>query len=98
MFKLVYTAQARKDYQKAKNSPLRAKVEKLLALLENNPLQTPPPFKRLTGDLNGALSRRIDQQHRLVYEILDNDADFKTPSGELYKGIVKTIRLWTHYE
>jgi Txe/YoeB family toxin of toxin-antitoxin system len=98
MFKLVYTAQARKDYQKAKNSPLLAKIEELLALLENAPLQTPPPFERLAGDLNGALSRRINRQHRLVYEILVNDAGFKTPSGELYEGIVKTIRLWTHYE
>jgi Txe/YoeB family toxin of toxin-antitoxin system len=98
MFKLLYTAQARKDYQKAQNTPLRAKIEELFSLLKTNPLQNPPSFERLTGDLRGALSRRIKQRHRLVYEILSNDAGFKDPSGEAYKGIVKIIRLWTHYE
>ena len=98
MFKLVYAAGARKDYRKALNSPLLAKIRELLALLENNPYQNPPPFERLTGNLSGAFSRRINRQHRLVYEILNNDDGFKAPSGELYEGIVKIIRLWTHYE
>ena len=98
MFKLVYTAGARKDYQKAKNSPLLVKIRELLAILETDPLQNPPPFEWLTGNLSGAISRRINRQHRLVYEILNNDAGLKDPSGELYKGIVKIIRLWTHYE
>ena len=98
MFKLIYSSQARKDYQKAKHSPLLPKIQKLLAILEKNPLQTPPPFEQLTGNLDKALSRKINRQHRLVYEILDNDAGFKEPSGELYEGIVKVIRLWTHYE
>jgi len=97
MFKLIYTAQARKDYQKAKNTPLLSKVQELLTILEANPFQNPPPFERLTGNLDGAFSRRINRQHRLVYKIMDNDAGFKDPSGELYEGIVKTIRLWTHY-
>ena len=98
MFKVVYTAQARKDYQKAKNSPLLAKVHELLAIIETNPFQNPPPFERLTGDLNGAFSRRINRQHRLVYEILNNETGLKDSSGKLFEGIVKTIRLWTHYE
>jgi len=98
MFKLIYAAQARKDYQKAQNSPLFSKIQELLAILEINPFQNPPPFERLTGNLSGAFSRRINRQHRLVYEILDNDAGFKDPSGKLYEGIVKAIRLWTHYE
>ena len=98
MFKLVYTASARKDYQKAKNSPLLVKIQELLTILEADPLQNPPPFERLTGNLSGAISRRINRQHRLVYEILDNDVGFKDHSGELYEGIVKIIRLWTHYE
>jgi Txe/YoeB family toxin of toxin-antitoxin system len=98
MFKLIYTAGARKDYQKAKHSPLLVKIRELLAILEADPLQTPPPFERLTGNLNGAFSRRINRQHRLVYEILDNDTGLKNPSGDLYEGIVKIIRLWTHYE
>ena len=98
MFKLVYTAQARKDYQKAKCSPLPVKIRELLTILETDPLQNPPPFERLTGNLSGALSRRINRQHRLVYKILSNDAAFTNPSGELYEGIVVIIRLWTHYE
>ena len=98
MFKLVYTVQARKDYQKAKNSPLLVKILELLTILETDPLQNPPPFERLTGNLCGAFSRRINRQHRLVYEIKDNDGAFTDPSGELYEGIVRTIRLWTHYE
>jgi Txe/YoeB family toxin of toxin-antitoxin system len=98
MHKLIYTAGARKDYQKAKNSPLLLKILELLAILESDPLQNPPPFERLTGNLNGAFSRRINRQHRLVYEILNNTAGFKDSYGKLYKGIVKIIRLWTHYE
>ena len=98
MFKLIYTAQARKDYQKAKNSPLMVKILELLTILETDPLQNPPPFERLKRNLNGAFSRRINRQHRLVYAILDNDGVFVNPSGELYEGIVKIIRLWTHYE
>ena len=98
MFKLIYTAQARKDYQKAKNSHLLAKIRELLAILETNPLQNPPPFERLAGNLSGAFSRRINRQHRLVYEILGNKANFRDPFGELCGGIVKIIRLWTHYE
>ena len=98
MFKLIYTAGARKDYQKAKNSPLLPKILELLAILETDPLQNPPPFERLTGNLSGAFSRRINRQHRLVFEILNNDAGLTDHSGKLYKGIVKVIRLWTHYE
>ena len=98
MFKLVYTAGARKDYQKAKNSPQLVKIRELLAILKADPLQNPPPYERLTGNLSGAFSRKINQQHRLVYEILPNSPGYKESSGELYKGIVKIIRLWTHYE
>ena len=97
MFKIVYTAKARKDYQKAKNSPLSVKILELLTMIETDPLQNPPPFERLTGNLSGAFSRRINRQHRLVYKTLDNDAVFTDPSGELYKGIVVIIRLWTRY-
>ena len=98
MFKLVYTAQARRDYQKVKNSHLLVKIHELLAILETNPLQTPPPFERLEGNLDGAFSRRINRQHRLVYELLNNEAGARDSSGELHEGIIKIIRLWTHYE
>lgn len=83
---LVFTKQAQKDAKKLKASGLRPKAERLLELLELNPYQNPPPFEKLVGDLAGATSRRINIQHRLVYQVLD---DIKT---------VKVIRMWTHYE
>ncbi len=83
---LVYTTQAKRDAKKLSRSGLKPRVEKLLALLAKDPYQTPPPFERLVGDLSGACSRRINIQHRLVYQVLD---DIKT---------VKIIRMWTHYE
>ena len=83
---LVYTSQARKDARKLASAGLKPQAERLLAILAENPYQTPPPFEKLVGDLAGAYSRRINIQHRLVYEVLDR---IKT---------VKVIRLWTHYE
>jgi len=85
-WKLVYTKQAIKDSKKLADSKLKSKVKALLEILENNPYQAPPRYEKLVGDLNKAHSRRINIQHRLVYEILD---DIKT---------VKVIRMWTHYE
>lgn len=85
-WRLVYTKQAQKDAKKIKAAGLRSKVENLLRVLESNPFQTPPSFEKLVGDLEGAYSRRINIQHRLVYQVL---ADIKT---------VKIIHLWTHYE
>ncbi len=86
IWKIVYTRQARKDAKKISASGLRPQTERLLEILEENPYQDPPPFKKLVGDLEGAYSRRINIQQRLVYEILD---EIKT---------VKVIRMWTHYE
>lgn len=85
-WKLVYTKQAQKDAEKLAAADLKSKAQTLLAVLEQNPYQTPPPFEKLVGDLSGAYSRRISIQHRLVYQILD---DAK---------IVKVLRMWTHYE
>ena len=85
-WKLVYTKQAIKDSKKISDSNLKSKVKELLEILENNPYQTPPRYEKLVGDLNKAYSRRINIQHRLVYEVLD---DMKT---------VKVIRMWTHYK
>ena len=78
--------QAQKDARKIAQDGLRGKVEDLLEILRVNPRRTPPPFERLVGDLAGAYSRRINIQHRLVYEVLDEDRT------------VKVIRMWTHYE
>jgi toxin YoeB len=83
---LVYTSQARKDAKTLASSGLKSKAERLLAVLAKHPYQTPPPFEQLVGDLAGACSRRINIQHRLVYQVLD---EIKT---------VKIIRMWTHYD
>jgi Txe/YoeB family toxin of toxin-antitoxin system len=85
-WQLVYTRQARTDAKKISAAGLRPKTEKLLEILAENPYRTPPPFEKLVGDLAGAFSRRINIQHRIVYQVLD---DLKT---------VKIIRMWTHYE
>lgn len=85
-WKIVYTSQAKKDAKKISRSGLKSQAQHILAILEKNPYQTPPPYEKLVGDLSGACSRRINIQHRLVYQILD---DIKT---------VKVIRMWTHYE
>lgn len=86
MWKIVYTKQALKDAKKLSASGLREKAEKLLEILHVNPYQSPPPFEKLIGDLAGAYSRRINIQHRIVYQVIDNEK------------IVKVIRLWTHYK
>ena len=83
---LVYTTQAKRDAKKLTRSGLKPQAQKLLELLSQNPYQTPPPYEKLVGELAGACSRRINIQHRLVYQILD---DIKT---------VKVIRMWTYYE
>jgi toxin YoeB len=85
-WELVYTKHALKDAKKLSKAGLRPKAEILLGVLRKNPFQTPPPFEKLVGDLAGAYSRRINIQHRIVYEVLPG---IKT---------VKVIRLWTHYE
>lgn len=85
-WRVVFTKQAKKDARKIAQSGLKPQAEYLLEILHNNPYRTPPPFERLLGDLSGAYSRRINIQHRLVYQIID---EIKT---------VKVIRLWTHYK
>jgi toxin YoeB len=83
---LVYTTQARRDAKKVERSGLKPQAERLLAILAKDPYQAPPPYERPLGDLMGACSRRINIQHRLVFQVLD---DIKT---------VKILRMWTHYE
>jgi len=86
MWKIVYTKQAQKDAKKLSSAGLRSKTEKLLKILQENPYQKPPPYEKLVGDLSEAFSRRINIQHRLIYQIIEKQ---KT---------VKIIRMWTHYE
>lgn len=85
-WKVLFTKQAQKDAKKLSRSGLKPKAEKLLQIIQKNPYKSPPPFERLVGDLSGAISRRINIQHRLVYQVLE---DIRT---------VKVIRMWTHYE
>ncbi len=85
-WQVVYTKQAEKDAKRLASAGLRPKAEQLLAVLQANPYQTPPPYEELVGDLMGAYSRRINIQHRLVYQVLDEEK------------IVKVLRMWTHYE
>jgi Txe/YoeB family toxin of toxin-antitoxin system len=85
-WRLVYTNQALKDAKKISNAKLKKKTQTLLDILKKDPYQTPPPYEKLVGDLTGAYSRRINIQHRLVYQILDKIK------------AVKIIRMWTHYE
>ena len=85
-WRLVYTRQARRDAKKLARSGLKPQAQRLLDILRKNPYQTPPRYETLVGDLAGACSRRINIQHRLVYQVLD---DLKT---------VKVISMWTHYE
>ncbi len=85
-WRIVYTKQAQKDAKKIATAGLKPKAEKLLEILSKNPFQTPPPFEKLVGDVSGAYSRRINIQHRLVYQVLE---EIRT---------VKVIRMWTHYD
>lgn len=85
-WRVVYTKQAQKDAKRLDSSGLRPKAEAILQVLTSNPFQTPPPYEKLVGDLRGAYSRRINIQHRLVYQVLEEPR------------IVKVLRMWTHYE
>jgi toxin YoeB len=83
---LFYTKQAQKDAKKLAAAGLRDKALQLLEILKTDPFQNPPPFEKLVGNLSGAYSRRINIQHRLIYEVLPHDKQ------------IKVLRLWTHYE
>ena len=86
IWRLHYTKVAQKDAKKVSSSRLQGQVQKLLDILEHNPFQNPPPYEKLVGDLEGAYSRRINIQHRLVYQVHEKEH------------AVKIIRMWTHYE
>ena len=83
---IVHTKQAQKDARKIASSNLKSQAQRLLDIIARNPFQSPPPYEKLVGDLAGAYSRRINIQHRLVYQVYDADRT------------VKVVRMWTHYE
>ncbi|MDP6685112.1 MAG: Txe/YoeB family addiction module toxin [Candidatus Marinimicrobia bacterium] len=86
MYRLLYSPQAKKDAKKITHSHLKEKVESILEIIQKDPFAYPPSFEKLNGKLDGFLSRRINKQHRLVYQILEKEK------------IIKIIRMWTHYE
>ncbi len=85
-WRVVYSKHAQKDAKKIAKSNLKTRAQELLAVLKNDPFQNPPPFEKLVGDLEGVYSRRINIQHRLVYQVLVEER------------VVKVLRMWTHYE
>lgn len=85
-YQLAFTTRARKDAKKLARSGLQAQAQRLLEVLQENPFRNPPPYEKLVGDLHGCYSRRINLQHRLVYEVLESD------------GIVRVLAMWSHYE
>jgi Txe/YoeB family toxin of toxin-antitoxin system len=85
-WRLVFTKQAQKDAKKLSSANLRSKAEELLEILKEDPFRNPPRFEKLAGDRAGAYSRRINIQHRLVYQVLEEER------------VVKILRMWTHYE
>ncbi len=84
-WRIVFTTQAQKDAKKIAHCGLKEKAQEILRIIENNPFQTPPPYEKLVGDFEGAYSRRINIQHRLVYQVLKKIK------------IIKVIRMWTHF-
>ena len=86
MYRIVYRKQALKDLEKIKASTLKNKTKKLIDIIKENPFQNPPPYEKLIGDLAGAYSRRINFQHRLIYQVLEKE------------NTIKILRMWTHYE
>jgi toxin YoeB len=85
-WQVVFTAQAQKDARRLGSAGLRPKAEQLLDILAEDPFRNPPPFEKLLGDLRGTYSRRINIQHRLVYQVMKDER------------VVKVLRMWTHYE
>ena len=83
---IVYTKHAQKDAKEASRSGLKSNILKLIDLIKENPYQTPPPYEKLIGDLTGTYSRRINIQHRFVYEVIEE------------QNTIKVLRMWTHYE
>lgn len=86
MYKLVFSPQSQKDSKKIASSNLKPKVQSLLEIISQNPYHFPPDYEFLSGNLKGFISRRINKQHRLVYEVLEEEK------------IIKVLRMWTHYE
>lgn len=98
MFKIFFAPQAIKDRELIERAGLKEKAKRLLDILEVYPYQTPPTYEKLVGNLSGFYSRRINLHHRLVYQVLPNSEGLVDSDGNKYEGIVKVVRMWTHYD
>ena len=93
-----FSKQAEKDIAMLKRAGLERKVKILLDIISVNPFQYPPEYEKLLWDLRGCFSRRINLQHRLVYEVFGNTENLLSPDGTPYEGVVRIISMWAHYE
>jgi Txe/YoeB family toxin of toxin-antitoxin system len=97
MYKVTLTKQATKDAKLVERAGLKPQAAELLVIIRANPYQNPPEYEKLQG-YKDTYSRRINRQHRLVYHVQPNTDNLKDENGELYQGVVKVLRMWTHYE
>ncbi len=98
MYLVRFSKRAEKDMILLKRSKLERKAKSLLDIIRVNPFQSPPEYEKLVWDFKGCFSRRINDQHRLVYEIYENTENLLSPDGTPYDGVIRVIRMWTHYE
>lgn len=95
MYRIVFTKQALKDLENLKKSGISNKAKELVDVIKENPYQNPPRYEKLVGKLDGIFSRRINIQHRLVYQVYEEKTEV---NGFEYQGTIKVIRMWTHYD
>jgi Txe/YoeB family toxin of toxin-antitoxin system len=98
MYDVRFTKQAQKDAVKVERAGLKLKAAEIITTVRKDPYEETQFFERLKGDMKGACSRRLNRQHRFVYEVLPNAERLRDANGELFEGIIKVISMWTHYE
>ena len=98
MYLVVLTKSAEKDSKLLRSAGLERKAKELISIIASSPFQVPPPYEKLKWNLRGSYSRRINLQHRLVYDVLPNDEGLKDETGELYEGVVLVTEMWGHYD
>ena len=98
MYLIEFSTRAEKDKKLLKAAGLELKAKELLNIIMINPFQNPPRYEKLLGDLQGNFSRRINIQHRLIYDVRENSENLSDPEGQKYDGIIRVKRMWTHYE
>lgn len=97
-YQVRFSKQAQKDKKLIKGAGLEGKARELIRIVSEDPFRNPPPYEKLVGNLAGSYSRRINLQHRFVYEVLENTDQLTDEDGVKYQGIVRVLRMWTHYE